>query len=124
MIILPLYYQVARGESALAAGLLMAPQGLGAAFVMPIAGKLADKVGGGRVAVVGLVIATLGTLPFAFVSGDTPYALLAAVLVVRGIGIGSTMMPAMACRSPARRGPRSSDAGWNACSSRSALRSP
>ena len=96
MIILPLYYQVARGESALAAGLLMAPQGLGAAFVMPIAGKLADKVGGGRVAVVGLVIATLGTLPFAFVTGDTPYALLAVVLVIRGIGIGSTMMPAMA----------------------------
>jgi EmrB/QacA subfamily drug resistance transporter len=42
MIILPLYYQVDRGESALAAGLLMAPQGLGAAGVMPIAGKLAD----------------------------------------------------------------------------------
>jgi EmrB/QacA subfamily drug resistance transporter len=96
MIILPLYYQVDRGESALAAGLLMAPQGLGAALVMPIAGKLADKVGGGRVAVVGLVIATLGTLPFAFVSGDTPYWLLGSVLVVRGIGIGSTMMPAMA----------------------------
>jgi MFS family permease len=96
MIILPLYYQVARGESALAAGLLMAPQGLGAALVMPIAGKLADKVGGGRVAVVGLAIATLGTLPFAFVGDDTPYALLAVVLVIRGIGIGSTMMPAMA----------------------------
>jgi nitrate/nitrite transporter NarK len=96
MIILPLYYQVDRGESALAAGLLMAPQGLGAAMVMPIAGKLADKVGGGRVAVVGLVIATLGTLPFAFVGGDTPYWLLGGVLVVRGIGIGSTMMPAMA----------------------------
>src|SRR3954454_5139099 len=30
MIILPLYYQVARGESALTAGLLMAPQGIGA----------------------------------------------------------------------------------------------
>jgi MFS family permease len=96
MIILPLYYQVDRGESALAAGLLMAPQGLGAAMVMPIAGKLADRVGGGRVAVVGLVIATVGTLPFAFVSGDTPYWLLGGVLVVRGIGIGSTMMPAMA----------------------------
>src|SRR4051812_7265219 len=96
MIILPLYYQVARGESALVAGLLMAPQGLGAATVMPIAGKLADKVGGGRVAVIGLVIATVGTLPFAFISGDTPYWLLAGVLVVRGIGIGSTMMPAMA----------------------------
>src|SRR3954464_5335258 len=53
MIILPLYYQVARGESALTAGLLMAPQGLGAAAAMPIAGKLTDRLGGGRVAVAG-----------------------------------------------------------------------
>ena len=66
MIILPLYYQVARGESALTAGLLMAPQGLGAAAAMPIAGKLTDRLGGGRVAVAGLLILTIGTIPFAF----------------------------------------------------------
>ena len=58
MIILPLYYQVARGESALTAGLLMAPQGVGAAMAMPVAGRLTDKLGGGRVAVVGLLILT------------------------------------------------------------------
>ena len=55
MIILPLYYQVARGEDALTAGLLMAPQGLGAALAMPLAGRLTDRVGGGRVALVGLI---------------------------------------------------------------------
>jgi MFS family permease len=96
MIILPLYYQVARGESALTAGLLMAPQGLGAAMAMPLAGRLTDRVGGGRVAVVGLTIMTLGTLPFAFIGANTSYGLLAALLVVRGIGLGSTMMPSMA----------------------------
>jgi MFS family permease len=96
MIILPLYYQVARGESALVAGLLMAPQGLGAAMVMPFAGRLTDRVGGGRVAVVGLTIMTIATLPFAFVSEDTSYPLLAGLLVLRGIGLGSTMMPSMA----------------------------
>ena len=69
MIILPLYYQVARGESALTAGLLMAPQGLGAAMAMPLAGRLTDTLGGGRVAVVGLTILTLGTIPFAFLDG-------------------------------------------------------
>jgi len=96
MIILPLYYQVARGETALTAGLLMAPQGLGAALAMPLAGLLTDRVGGGRVAVVGLVILTLGTIPFAFLAADTSYTLLALLLVVRGLGIGSAMMPAMA----------------------------
>ena len=96
MIILPLYYQVARGESALTAGLLMAPQGVGAALAMPVAGRLADRVGGGRVALVGLVLTTVATLPFAALSGHTSYALLGSILVVRGIGIGATMMPAMA----------------------------
>jgi EmrB/QacA subfamily drug resistance transporter len=96
MIVLPLYYQVARGESALTAGLLMAPQGLGAAMAMPFAGRLTDRVGGGRVAVFGLIVMTLGTLPFAFIGADTPYGLLAGLLVVRGLGLGSTMMPSMA----------------------------
>ena len=96
MIILPLYYQVARGEDALTAGLLMAPQGLGAALAMPLAGRLTDRVGGGRVALVGLLILTLGTIPFAFLDGSTSYTLLACLLVVRGFGIGGSMMPAMA----------------------------
>jgi EmrB/QacA subfamily drug resistance transporter len=96
MIIMPLYYQVGRGESALIAGLLMAPQGLGAALAMPFAGRLADRVGGGHVAVVGLLIATVGTLPFVFITGHSSYWLLGGILVLRGVGIGATMMPAMA----------------------------
>jgi EmrB/QacA subfamily drug resistance transporter len=96
MIIMPLYYQIDRGESALTAGLLMAPQGFGAAIVMLIAGRPADRVGGGRVALVGLIICTLATLPFAFVSGHSSYWLLGGILVLRGMGIGGTMMPAMA----------------------------
>jgi EmrB/QacA subfamily drug resistance transporter len=95
MIILPLYYQVARGESALVAGLLMAPQGVGAAMAMPIAGRLTDRIGGGPVALFGVVVATLGTLPFVAVGADTSYVWLAALLVVRGIGIGCAMMPTM-----------------------------
>src|SRR5215210_1436879 len=96
MIILPLYYQVARGESALTAGLLMAPQGFGAALAMPLAGRLTDRVGGGRVAVVGLLILTAGSIPFAFVEATSSYTVLAGLLVVRGLGIGASMMPAMA----------------------------
>jgi EmrB/QacA subfamily drug resistance transporter len=96
MIILPLYYQLDRGESALTAGLLMAPQGIGAALAMPFAGKLTDRHGGGIVSVFGLVIATIGTLPFLFLEADTSYWLLGGILVLRGIGIGSSMMPTMA----------------------------
>jgi hypothetical protein len=48
------------------------------------------------VAVVGLTILTIGTIPFAFLSGGTSYVLLAGLLVLRGLGIGASMMPSMA----------------------------
>lgn len=38
----------------------------------------------------------IGTIPFALVGAHTSYVLLAFVLVVRGAGLGATMMPAMA----------------------------
>jgi EmrB/QacA subfamily drug resistance transporter len=96
MLVIPLYYQVARGTTALGAGLLMAPQGLGAAAVMPLAGRLTDRIGGGRVALAGVVVMTVGTIPFVAVGASTPYALLAAFLAIRGMGLGGAMMPAMA----------------------------
>jgi len=96
MLLLPLYYQAARGEGALNAGLLLAPQGLGAALVMPIAGRLVDRVGAGNVVPVGLALALLGTLPFTQIGADTSYGWLAGALFVRGMGLGATMMPTMA----------------------------
>jgi EmrB/QacA subfamily drug resistance transporter len=96
MLVIPLYYQVARGQSALDAGLLMAPQGIGAALAMPFTGRLTDRIGGGHVAVAGTLVMALATLPLAAVRSATPNALLAVVLVVRGIGLGGAMMPAMA----------------------------
>jgi EmrB/QacA subfamily drug resistance transporter len=96
LLLLPLYYQVARGETALVAGLLMAPQGLGAAAGMNRAGRLTDRVGGGRVVVAGLIMLMVGTIAFTQVSATTSYWLLGASLIVRGFGLGFTMMPAMA----------------------------
>jgi EmrB/QacA subfamily drug resistance transporter len=96
MILLPLYFQVVRGEDALHAGLLLAPQGLGAALTMPLAGRLTDRVGGGRVVVGGLLLLALGTIPFTQVGPDTPYWLLVGASFVRGFGLAGSMMPAMA----------------------------
>jgi EmrB/QacA subfamily drug resistance transporter len=95
-LVLPLYYQVARGSSALEAGLMMAPQGLGAALALPFSGRLTDRIGAGPVVLFGTVVMTLGTLPFAFVGTQTSDPLLVAALLVRGIGLGSTIQPAIA----------------------------
>jgi MFS family permease len=96
LFVMPLYYQLGRGQTPLAAGLLLAPQGLGVALAMPLTGPLTDRIGGGRIAFVGLLLLSAATVPFALVKSDTPLALLEVVLFVRGAGIGATMMPAMA----------------------------
>jgi EmrB/QacA subfamily drug resistance transporter len=96
LLLLPLYYQVARGESAFMAGLLMAPQGLGAATMLPISGRLTDSLGGGPVTVVGCTIFALATLPLAFLGADTPHPLLGVVLFVRGLGLGASIQPTVA----------------------------
>jgi EmrB/QacA subfamily drug resistance transporter len=96
LLLLPLYYQVDRGLSALHAGLLLAPQGIGAAVALPISGRLTDRLGGGRVVLVGCSILALATLPLAFVGPNTSYLLLSGVLLIRGLGLGSSIQPSTA----------------------------
>lgn len=95
MLLLPLFYQTAKGESALTAGLLLAPQGLGAALAMPLAGVLTDRLGAGRVVLAGVTLALAGTFLYTQVDPDTSYTLLALSLVVRGFGLGATMSPTL-----------------------------
>jgi EmrB/QacA subfamily drug resistance transporter len=96
MLVVPLYLQVARGQDALAAGLLMAPQGLGAALAMPFSGRLVDRIGGGPVALAGCAAMALATVPLAFVGAHTSPLLLHCILFARGLGLGFSLMPTMA----------------------------
>ncbi len=96
MFLLPLYYQIARGQEAWVAGLLMAPQGIGAACIMRWAGGMTDKVGPRRIVPFGILLMAVATIPFAFVTTSTSEVLLAATLFVRGLGLGLTMMPVTA----------------------------
>ncbi|WP_236790519.1 DHA2 family efflux MFS transporter permease subunit [Amycolatopsis sp. GM8] len=93
MLVLPTYFLLVRGESALQAGLLLAPQGIGAMITMPIGGRLADKIGPGKVVLPGIVVILAGLAVFTQVGADTPYAVLLAGLFVMGLGMGATMMP-------------------------------
>jgi EmrB/QacA subfamily drug resistance transporter len=91
----PQYFIGVRGESTLAAGLLLAPQGLGAMLTMPIAGRMTDKVGPGKFVLGGIVLILLGMGVFLFLGAETSYWLLGAALFVQGLGMGMTMMPIM-----------------------------
>jgi len=95
MIVMPLYFQLVRGEDAVTTGLLLIPQGVGAGVAMGFAGRLSDRVGGGRVALIGLGVTLATTIPFLTLGASTAYTTIAAAMLGRGFGIGLTMMPAM-----------------------------
>jgi len=96
MILLPLYWQTVRFESVVDTGLLTAPQGLGAALAMPIAGKLTDRMGGGPLALFGVTLCAVGTIPFGLIGAHTSIVWLSAAMLIRGVGIGFGFMPTMA----------------------------
>jgi EmrB/QacA subfamily drug resistance transporter len=93
LLLVPTYFQQIRGESTLAAGLLVAPQGLGAMVTMPIAGRLVDKMPVGRIVPVGLALIIVGMFGLTQLTATTPYAQIIAMLFVMGLGMGATMMP-------------------------------
>jgi MFS family permease len=93
MLLMPLYFQAVRGASALQSGLLLAPQGIGAMLTMPLAGRLTDKTGIGKIVVPGFAIVALSTLGLTQLGGDTSYWLIGADLFVMGLGMGLSMMP-------------------------------
>jgi EmrB/QacA subfamily drug resistance transporter len=93
LLLVPTYFQQIRGESTLDAGLLVAPQGIGAMVTMPIAGRLVDKMPVGRIAPFGLLGIIIGMFGLTQVTATTPYWQLIASLFVMGLGMGGTMMP-------------------------------
>jgi EmrB/QacA subfamily drug resistance transporter len=96
MILMPLYWQQIRGESVVDTGLLTAPMGLGMALVMPLVGRLTDRVGGGPLALAGVIVTTVATIAFGFIGAHTSISWLSIAMFVRGMGVGLAFMPAMA----------------------------
>jgi EmrB/QacA subfamily drug resistance transporter len=96
LLLLPLYYQQVRGSSALVAGLLLAPQGIGTLLPRLAVGKLTDRLGPRPVVLAGTALAALGTLPFALAGPHTSELLLSLALVVRGAGLGAATIAVMA----------------------------
>jgi EmrB/QacA subfamily drug resistance transporter len=110
MILVPLYYQQVRGESVVLTGLLTGPQGLGMLFVAPFTARLTERFGGGRVAVVGVSLLALSTLPLALIGADTSIFSISLALTVRGVGIGLAFMPTMTVSYASLRKDQLSDA--------------
>ena len=93
LLLVPTYFQEVRGESTLMAGILVAPQGIGAMITMPIAGSQVDKHPIGRIVPFGLILILIGMFGLTQLTATTPYPVIIAELFVMGLGMGATMMP-------------------------------
>ncbi|MGW4799491.1 DHA2 family efflux MFS transporter permease subunit [Nonomuraea sp. NPDC004297] len=92
---LPLYYQQVHGHGVLAAGLLMAPLGLGGSIAMPLAGRLSDRLGARGLAAAGAVVAVLSVLALTRIGPGTPEVWPALAALTFGLGSGCFSAPTM-----------------------------
>ena len=94
ILLFPLYFQILRGADVVTTGLSLLSLGAGTMVVMPLAGWLTDRNGGGIVALVGGVLTVCTTVPFAFAGAHAHPVLLQALLVLRGMALALSASPA------------------------------
>ncbi|MDA3642720.1 multidrug efflux MFS transporter [Saccharopolyspora indica] len=95
MFLLPLYLQTGRGLSSWEAGLLLAPQGLGAVLGSLLVNRLIDRKSPRGLVLAGIALIALGTAPLTGLAVLETDALLGSALLVRGLGIAMIGAPVM-----------------------------
>ncbi|MGI5167454.1 MFS transporter [Spirillospora sp. CA-253888] len=89
-----IYMQSVLGFTALKAGLVMAPSSVVSMFLAPVAGRLADRIGGRFLLMGGLTLYAGGTLwTLAIAEVATPWTAFLPAMIITGIGIGGVFAP-------------------------------
>lgn len=91
--LLPTYIQNIRGETAFHSGLMLLPGALMMGFMQPLTGRLFDKYGARRLAVVGLALLLIGTVPFLTLTQQTPILSIIVFYAIRLFGVSMVFMP-------------------------------
>jgi EmrB/QacA subfamily drug resistance transporter len=94
MLLVPLYFQLGRGDSALTAGLLLAPQGVGAALAIAASGRLIDRFSPVPLAFGGVIASVAGLLLLAQLNATTGVGIVFLAEFVLGIGFGMSIVVA------------------------------
>lgn len=95
LVVLPLYYQQAHGSTVLAAGLLVAPFGLGGTLSMPLAGWISDRIGSRILARAGATVLLACVIGLTRLDTDTPVAWPVAATLAMGLASGFVSAPTM-----------------------------
>jgi EmrB/QacA subfamily drug resistance transporter len=108
LFLLVFYFQGARGEDPVTAGIMLAPLAIGLIVLSPISGALADRYGSRALATAGMVITGLGLLGLTTLDVATPYWQVAFWQLVVGAGSGIFNSPntsaVMGVVPPSKRG--------------------
>ncbi|HLQ17089.1 MAG TPA: DHA2 family efflux MFS transporter permease subunit [Candidatus Eisenbacteria bacterium] len=89
-----IYLQSVRDFSALTAGLTLAPMSLTSMFVAPVAGRMADRIGGKYILLTGILVFAIGFGTITFVAGpDSTWINFLVPAIVAGAGMGMTFAP-------------------------------
>ncbi|EFC84568.1 DHA2 family efflux MFS transporter permease subunit [Parafrankia sp. EUN1f] len=92
LVIWALYFQLARGYDVVETGLAMIGFAAGAA-VLPVAGRLTDRFGGGPVSLAGGLLTTMAFVPVALLPDGIDMIVIEGCLFVLGVGNALSVVP-------------------------------
>jgi drug resistance transporter, EmrB/QacA subfamily len=92
-LVLPLYIQNVRGESAFHSGLMLLPGAIVMGMMSPVTGMIFDRIGARKLAITGIFVLTAGTVPFMFLTDHTSIISIVISYAIRFLGISMVMMP-------------------------------
>lgn len=92
-VLMPLYVQSVLARSAITSALVTLPGSVATALVNPFAGRIYDKLGIKKLAVVGSIFLLISNVGMYFVTAAMPLFISALLNVIRNISIGCLMMP-------------------------------
>ncbi|QXE20301.1 DHA2 family efflux MFS transporter permease subunit [Clostridium sp. 001] len=90
---MPLFFQKIDGYTAMQTGLLLLPSAIVTGVMMPISAKLIDKVNEKIVILPGLILLLFSCYQLGMLTSNTSKDTANLFLILRGAGIGLTMMP-------------------------------
>lgn len=89
----PLFLQTIVGFGAMKTGLIMMPSAFASALMMPIAGRIYDKIGARALVFSGMTLLAVTTYLLHNLSTGTSVGQVILWLTLRGVGMGMAMMP-------------------------------
>ncbi|WP_217597444.1 DHA2 family efflux MFS transporter permease subunit [Cohnella sp. GbtcB17] len=93
LFLVPLFLQQAKGYTAFETGLIMIPQALASAIMMPIGGRLSDRFGARPLVLAGMIVTTASAFLLSGISADAGVSAIILPLALLGAGMGLFMMP-------------------------------